>query len=361
MHIGILSHAGNRFAGDYAAAFASRGHSVTFYSLGGQPPTIDGVAVRSFGSVEFTPSQSKSRLPYLGMILPIRWALRYDMPDVVYAIYLTSAGVLACLSGHRTIVLGAHGGDVNANIANPVWRCIFRWQARRARLIHVVSEPLAVTLSQRAGLPQSRVILAPVGADTRLLGLIASADRPHRNHILCTRGHTPVYDQITLVRALARLRDTGVDFHVTFGDGRQAEATRRLITQHKLLDWTTFLGGYTLNQLPAIFAAADIYVSTSISDGTSSALLEALSTGTFPVVSDIPANRPWVRHEQNGLLFQPGDDAMLAVCLRRAMADSGLRASAAESNHRLVVDNGDCNDQVDKLLARFRDLRGIPC
>ena len=45
---------------------------------------------------------------------------------------------------------------------------------------------------------------------------------------------------------------------------------------------------------------ADVYVSLAESDGTSIALLEALALGAVPVLSDIPANRAWVRDGETG-------------------------------------------------------------
>lgn len=50
-----------------------------------------------------------------------------------------------------------------------------------------------------------------------------------------------------------------------------------------------------------------IYISATKSDGTSLSLLEAMDSGAYPVVSNIPSNRVWVKDRENGRLFNDFD------------------------------------------------------
>ena len=119
-----------------------------------------------------------------------------------------------------------------------------------------------------------------------------------------------------------------------------------------------FVGGYTPAELPELLSGADVYESSSLSDGTSSSLLEPMSTGLFPVVSDIPAKRPWVTHGRNGLLFEPGDHTALADRLGQALQDGALRAAAARRNRRIILEKGDQETQMDKVLAAMQERFG---
>lgn len=354
MRIGILTHGGNLFGRHYARVFSERGHEVSLLSLTPQKVDVPGIPTRIVGPQGFNPHQTRSRLPYLKTLLPVRRAVKEIRPDILLALYLSSAGVAACLSGHPHVVIGAMGSDVMQHIHSAVWRAVFRWQARRADLIHAVAPHLAEALEQEAGVKPRRLVVCPVGVDTRCFAPVDPAARPDAGRIICTRAHSPVYDQATLVRAMARLKKQGVTCHVTFPHAYMAEATCRLVHQHGVEDMATFLPGYRIEELPSLLADADVYVSCSLSDGTSSSLLEAMSTGTFPVVSDIPANRPWVEDGKNGFLFPVGDDEMLADRLAVALADRRLRAAAAPLSRRLVLDNGDVERQMDKLLDAFR-------
>jgi len=288
----------------------------------------------------------------------LRRALRRFQPDVVLGLYLSSGGLAACLSGFPHVAVSALGSDVNTRIGSRVWRRVFRWLARRAMFVHAVSEPMAHTLEKEFGISADRIFVSPIGVDTGQVSYVPPTSRPGANRIVCTRAHLPVYDQGTVVRALRRLRDRGVPCRLIFVSTRGVERTRQLVAQHGVADWVTFREPYRYHELPQVLGEADVYVSASRSDGTSQSLLEAMATGTFPVVSDIPANRPWIRHGENGLLFPVGDDAALADCLQKALADDALRARAAPLNRRIVCERGDLSRETERMLVAFREHMG---
>ncbi|MGB3195545.1 MAG: glycosyltransferase, partial [Phycisphaerae bacterium] len=314
------------------------------------------VLVRLVGPADFRPWETASRLAYLRTIGPVRRAVREIRPDILFALYLSSAGVVACLSGHPRVVVSAQGSDVNTRVGSFFWRQVFRWEFARATLIHAVSEPLAEMLRTRFGANADKLVVSPVGVDTEMLSLVDPADRPNARRILCTRAHLPVYDQGTLVRAVARLRDRGFDVQLTFVKGAEMEQTQNLVRQHGVDDRVAFIDRYGHLELRSILAAADVYVSCSRSDGTSLSLLEAMSSGLFPVVSDIPANRPWIEDGRSGLLFPVGDDSALAERLAEALAMPERRAAASPINRQTVLQKGDLLTENRKLLAAFEKV-----
>ena len=42
-------------------------------------------------------------------------------------------------------------------------------------------------------------------------------------------------------------------------------------------------------------------------------ILEAMASGSFPIVTDIAANRAWISHGRNGFLVPSGNDKALAA------------------------------------------------
>ncbi len=353
MKIAILAHGVSPFAHQYARVFGARGHPTAVWSISSYDGTAD-VPLRVVGPPEFKPWDSRARLgPYLKTARAVRRAVREERPDILFAAYMTSGGVLACLSGHPRVVVSAQGSDVNSHLGSRLWRAIFRWEGRRAVIVHAVSDALAEALRDRVGVPPEKLLVAPMGVETDVMAYVDPAERPHTGQILNVRAHRPVYDQATFVRALVRLKQRGVRCHATFAHAMEVESTRRLVAECGVQDKVTFINGYTLAELPRLLASADVYVSASRSDGTSQALLEALSTGTFPVVSDIPANQPWVTHGKNGYLFPVGDDAALADRLAEALAQADRRAAAAPLSRRIAVEKGDLPRQAQRLLDAF--------
>jgi len=354
VRIAILTHGISPFGFSYAQGFRAAGHEARVFSLTPVSEEACPEPVTVLGPEDFRPWETPSRWRYVQVILPLRRAMRAYEPDVVFGVYLSSGGTMACLSGIRHVVPSAQGSDVNERVGSRLWRRAYRWLARRSMVVHAVSEPLADKLQRAFGIPRSRIVVAPIGVDTAGLPYMEPAGRPNAGCIICTRAHKPVYDQATALRALGRLKARGVACRMTFVDHTEAERTKAMVNDMDLGDRVDFRPPYTYDELPDVLAKADVYVSASKSDGTSLSLLEALSTGTFPVVSDIEANRPWVTHGETGLLFPMGDDAALADCLDRALGDEALRASAAPKLRRLAVERGDLYNEATKLLAAFQ-------
>jgi glycosyltransferase involved in cell wall biosynthesis len=73
---------------------------------------------------------------------------------------------------------------------------------------------------------------------------------------------------------------------------------------------------------------ADVYLSSSVSEGMSNALLEAMSHGVIPVVSQVSGVTDVVEDDVSGLLFPPGDEAALAARLGEALSMPAERRRA---------------------------------
>ena len=95
-------------------------------------------------------------------------------------------------------------------------------------------------------------------------------------------------------------------------------------------------------------ARADLAVSLSSRDGASLALLEAMALGAIPVLSDIPANRPWASPDGAVLVeLSPADVADGIV--RAAELD---RETAIRHNRHIVLERADLSTN----LGHFEDV-----
>jgi glycosyltransferase involved in cell wall biosynthesis len=88
--------------------------------------------------------------------------------------------------------------------------------------------------------------------------------------------------------------------------------------------------------MPDLLSRADIYVSTSLYDGTSVSLLEAMGSGAFPVVTDIPANREWITNGENGFLVSEVDEEFLAQKIIDAIRNHELLRQSFTRNRFIV-------------------------
>jgi glycosyltransferase involved in cell wall biosynthesis len=78
-------------------------------------------------------------------------------------------------------------------------------------------------------------------------------------------------------------------------------------------------------------------------------LLEAMASGVFPIVSDIPANREWITDRENGLLFTPGDHLALARAIEVALEGGPWIAAAIDANYRMVAERANADVNLQRL------------
>lgn len=116
------------------------------------------------------------------------------------------------------------------------------------------------------------------------------------------------------------------------GDGPERRSVSALAQRLGLNGELRMLGA--TRETGRVFAAADVFVHASKSEGSSNALLEAMAAGLPAVVSDIPANREALGDA--GHYFDPGDWRGCLEGLLAYMASSALRRHAGACARRLV-------------------------
>ena len=99
-----------------------------------------------------------------------------------------------------------------------------------------------------------------------------------------------------------------------------------------------------------MLSAADFFVLTSVREGLSFSLLEAMSMKLPAVVSDAPANLEAVGDA--GIVVPRGDVAGFAAAFRRLLDDEPARLALGEGGRRRVEDRFG----ADEMVRRTREL-----
>ena len=115
-----------------------------------------------------------------------------------------------------------------------------------------------------------------------------------------------------------------------------------------------FVGRVPHEGMPDLLSQADIYVSTSLYDGTSVSLLEAMASGAFPVVTDIPSNREWIADGDNGFLVPKENENLLAKKIVEAIRDHRLLGEAHEKNRKLVEQRAYWRENIKKIAELYQ-------
>lgn len=101
-------------------------------------------------------------------------------------------------------------------------------------------------------------------------------------------------------------------------------------------------------------AQLDIYVQTSLWDGLSYAVLEAMTFGKPIVATDIPANRALVDHGVTGFLGASAEE--LAAHLRRLVEDEPLRRKLGAAARRHVEEKHDAARNYQAYSRLYHSL-----
>ena len=277
----------------------------------------------------------------------LRQLARRVQPDFVWAHYASSAGTAAWLSGVRPYCVTVHGSDVFDVSKRRLGRSVLRYVLDGANCVHTVSPQSAARVSELTFGDQGS-ITAPFGIDVDALPYREPSFRdPVR--LVCTRSlQYTVYDIPTILKAvqLMNRRNQLVCLSLC-GGGMLQHELENLAVKFDVRDQVDFMGGYAPKDLLSILHSHDIYISAALSDGASLSLMEAMSAGLFPVVSDIPANRDWLEDEMS--FFPPGDAAALAERI----------ASAIQKQYRLSERTWQNRAKVNQLGDRQRNLNRI--
>jgi glycosyltransferase involved in cell wall biosynthesis len=129
--------------------------------------------------------------------------------------------------------------------------------------------------------------------------------------------------------AAAALPDAALT--LVYGDDQLLAEVKSRIARSPVLGSRVHLRGrIERNALPRLYATADVFVLGSHHEVACFSLIEALSFGVVPVVTDIPPFRRLTDEGRLGALFPPGNAAQLARALER------LRGADFASQRRAV-------------------------
>jgi L-malate glycosyltransferase len=299
-----------------------------------------------------------------GTIATVRTMQRHDC-RLVHAHWAAPAGLIAMAAARLTgcpLVVTIHGSDYRlAAGRGGIVGAAFKRVATSAERLISVSEEITKYLTRHVQVPENKVITCPMGADERIFNKNARPEHIFDSGftVISTRNHLPHYRVADLIDAAAVARQKVADLRlVVLGSGTETAALKERARSRGLSENdVVFPGRAEPARLAGLLAAAGAYVSTSPVEGTSVSLLEAMACGALPLVTDIPSNRAWVSHQENGLLFPPANVQVLSDVLVRAAGDKNLRDRAKAGGPQIVADRGGLwSGQIDTLDKTYREL-----
>jgi len=290
------------------------------------------------------------KIPYLRMILfyitgffLTIFAVVKHRCCLIHAHWAIPTGVIGALVGvllRKPLIVTIHGSDFRMAMDRSfLLRKLFLYVCRRARHVTCVSEVQKREIEQ-LGIGGEKISVFPMGIDATFLEVGKNRERDLKNRsftILSNRNLLPIYNVSLLIRAIpVVLKEEPKAQFIIAGEGPEKENIEKEAENLNVSSSVRFLGQVPHEEMPNILAQADIYVSTSLYDGTSISLLEAMGSGAFPIVTDIPANREWITNGKNGFLVPTDEEGFLARRIIDAIRNHALLEKSRENNLFIV-------------------------
>lgn len=226
-----------------------------------------------------------------------------------------------------------------------------------------VSHPLADHISKDLHVRRSRIdtILNGVRATIQPRSRLRDELRLARDErlIVSVGNLYPVKGHQHLIDALGMLSARHPRVHLAIsGRGEMADALTARARVLGLHDRLHLLG--LRSDVPAVLAAADVFVLPSLSEGLPLALLEAMFATCPIIASDVGDVAVALAHGDAGILVEPGDAVALARALDLLLSDRTRARQLGERAYRRAAAEYDIGHMVRRYRAVYDDLLGRP-
>lgn len=301
--------------------------------------------------------------PDLGVLFRLARRMRAARIDVVHT-HVWNADVWGRLAGWLArvpvLMMTAHSVDV---WKKPRHLAVDRALAAVSRRVICVSEAVRAFYRDRAGVPESKLTVILNGIDMAPFDQPFDAARVRSGlglngatavltvvaRLLPEKGHRYFLEALALLR-----REFPSAVGLVVGNGGLRGELEAQASQLGLLGkGVHFLG--ERRDVPEILAASDVFVlPSSVREGLSISLLEAMASRRPAVVTDVGGNRETVEDGVSGRVVAPGDAAALASAFAELLRDRAYAERLGRGARERVARNF----SVDRMVRETSELYG---
>ena len=248
--------------------------------------------------------------------------------------YLTAANAYACLAG-RQVGAKVYTGLRNAEL--PVLKCwADRFLTNRMACLAVANCYSGKVNFVSKGFHEDKVVVIPNCFEN----IKPYQEKPIKKvvQIITVGRFVAQKDYETAIHAVAALRqsESEVQFNIV-GYGELEAQVREWVKTYGVEDCTQIY--INPSNIPELLDDADIYLSTSLFEGTSNSIMEGMNADLPIVATRVGDNDKLVTEGKNGYLCEVKDWQTLAERLRALVQDAALRNAMGYQSKKMLQDN----------------------
>lgn len=179
---------------------------------------------------------------------------------------------------------------------------------------------------------------------------------PSSHRIIGTVGRlAEVKDQVSMIKVFVKVLEQVSDVTLLLiGDGPLLPVLQQTAKDFNVAGNVVFAGKRT--DTSRLLNLIDIFMLTSLSEGTSISLLEAMASGVTPVVTDVGGNPFIVQHKANGIVVRLGDIPGMADAVISLLNHDELRDKYSLNAVASVRRDYSLKNMIDKYSALYDEL-----
>jgi len=361
----------------FLSALAKTEYEVAFLQLERQGHVLDDRPLPSeIQQIPWVGGQSPAKLKNgLKLLAGLRKVISEFKPDLIQAGPIQRSAFLVALSRFRPLVTMSWGYDLLHDVhRGRAWEWVTRYTLKRTSAMIGDCDTIR-NLAIQYGMDSERIVTFPWGANIQKYSPAESKSQVSIRQrlgwgedkfvLLSARSWTSLYGVEDLARAFVKAACQHPELRLfMLGNGPLAPKIRRLFQHGGVINQVHFPGQVSQQKLPDYYQAADLYISTSHSDGTSISLLEALASGTPVLLSDIPGNREWIQNfspssmgegfrGKVGWLFRDGDDESLTNGVLHAVENREQLPAMGREARLLAESRGNWEKNFPELFKAY--------
>ena len=265
--------------------------------------------------------------------------------------YLTAANLYACLAGSITgakVVTGLRNAEL------PTGKLI----ADRFLTNHMATLTIANCYSGKEnfikhGFKEKKMHVVPnCCSDITPYGIKKDSDI---TAIITVGRFVEQKDYLTAIKSVAKAYKTHKDIRFSIiGFGKLEQEIRMWVKEEGIADITTIL--INPDNIPQYLSDADIYLSTSLFEGTSNSIMEGMNADLPIVATDVGDNSCLVKDGENGFLAKKKDYEALAQYLEELISNKNLRLQLGKKSKEMLSDCYSLRTFRDRYIQVIRKI-----
>jgi sugar transferase (PEP-CTERM/EpsH1 system associated) len=260
--------------------------------------------------------------------------------------------VAARLTGVPVVIHTKHGRNYPSAFISVA---LNRLAASLSDSVVAVSEDAGRVASQVERIPARKLLVIRNGIELPPCPASSTANPTQGKRAVHVARLHPIKDQATLLRAARIVADVEPTFHLDIvGDGPAAAELATLTGRLNLSQHVRFLG--YRSDVEAMLAGADMFVLSSVSEGISLTLLEAMAAGLAVVATDVGGNREVIARSETGLLVTAQSPEALAEAILTLLRDPALARAMGQAGRQRVERLFDLRQTVSQYELLYSQL-----